>query len=87
MSVVRVLSAPVVLGLMLVFLGVALAQDTDLEAAQSDNPRCNYTDPMEFFHDAHDNGWNITEVVADCQNLCILSYGIGNPDLDGIGVT
>lgn len=87
MSAVRVLPVAVILGLLFAFFNVVLARETELDTAQSDNPRCNYTDPMEFFQDAHDYGWNITEVVTECQNLCILSYGTGNPDLDGIGVS
>ncbi|KAM0253656.1 hypothetical protein ACHAQJ_007168 [Trichoderma viride] len=47
---------------------------------------CNFTSIQEFFDDATENGLNITTQIEDCPNLCILTFGTGNPDLSGIGV-
>ncbi|KAF7136980.1 hypothetical protein CNMCM5793_006731 [Aspergillus hiratsukae] len=40
----------------------------------------------DFFNYATKNGLNITTEVQNCQNLCLLTYGVGNPDLSGIGL-
>lgn len=41
----------------------------------------------DFFDYTKKNGLNITLEVQNCQNLCLLTYGVGNPDLSGIGVS
>jgi hypothetical protein len=48
---------------------------------------CNFTSLQDFFAHAHSQGLNITIQVQYCQSLCVLSYGFGNPDLSGIGVS
>ncbi|KAF4175171.1 hypothetical protein CNMCM8694_007396 [Aspergillus lentulus] len=45
---------------------------------------CNFGTINDFFDYANKNGLNITEEVQNCQNLCLLTYGVGNPDLSGI---
>lgn len=47
---------------------------------------CDFDKMDDFFRYAHKNGLNITVEVQNCQNLCLLTYGVGNPDLSGIGV-
>jgi hypothetical protein len=48
---------------------------------------CNFTDLLTFFAHAHANNLNIAKEMEICQNLCILTFGAGNPDLSGVGVT
>lgn len=48
---------------------------------------CEFDTMDDFFHYANKNGLNITVEVQNCQNLCLLTYGVGNPDLSGIGVS
>ncbi|EAW25583.1 uncharacterized protein NFIA_044020 [Aspergillus fischeri NRRL 181] len=50
-----------------------------------ENRTCNFGTINEFFDYANKNGLNITVEVQNCQNLCLLTYGVGNPDLSGIG--
>jgi hypothetical protein len=52
-----------------------------------DGRHCDFTKMEDFFHHAHKNNLNITLEVQKCQNLCLLTYGVGNPDLSGIGVS
>jgi hypothetical protein len=47
---------------------------------------CNFTDIQDFFDQTIQNGGNITQQIELCPNLCILTFGAGNPDLSGIGV-
>lgn len=48
---------------------------------------CDFDTMNEFFDYTKRNGLNITVEVQNCQNLCLLTYGVGNPDLSGIGVS
>jgi hypothetical protein len=48
---------------------------------------CSFPDMQSFFTYALDHDLNLTAEVERCQNLCILTYGVGNPDLSGIGVS
>jgi hypothetical protein len=48
---------------------------------------CDFKTINDFFDYANNNGLNITAEVQKCQNLCLLTYGVGNPDLSGIGVS
>ncbi|KAL4862624.1 hypothetical protein BDV12DRAFT_207109 [Aspergillus spectabilis] len=47
---------------------------------------CDFNTMNDFFDYANKNGLNITVEVQNCQNLCLLTYGVGNPDLSGIGM-
>jgi hypothetical protein len=51
------------------------------------NRTCDFDTIDDFFSHANKNGLNITVEVQHCQNLCLLTYGTGNPDLSGIGVS
>jgi hypothetical protein len=48
---------------------------------------CDFNTMNDFFDYTKKNGLNITLEVQNCQNLCLLTYGVGNPDLSGIGVS
>ncbi|KAL2847778.1 hypothetical protein BJY01DRAFT_246679 [Aspergillus pseudoustus] len=50
------------------------------------NRTCDFDKIDDFFKYANRNGLNITVEVQNCQNLCLLTYGTGNPDLSGIGM-
>ncbi|KAL3455906.1 hypothetical protein BJX64DRAFT_53578 [Aspergillus heterothallicus] len=50
------------------------------------NRTCDFDAIDDFFKYANKNGLNITVEVQQCQNLCLLTYGTGNPDLSGIGM-
>ncbi|KAL5003033.1 hypothetical protein BDV10DRAFT_155433 [Aspergillus recurvatus] len=50
------------------------------------NRTCDFDTINDFFDYANKNGLNITVEVQNCQNLCLLTYGVGNPDLSGIGM-
>jgi hypothetical protein len=52
-----------------------------------DDRRCDFDTINDFFDYANENHLNITMEVQNCQNLCLLTYGVGNPDLSGIGVS
>jgi hypothetical protein len=61
---------------------------TPLATALADGNRtCDFDKIDDFFSYANKNGLNITVEVQHCQNLCLLTYGTGNPDLSGIGVS
>ncbi|KAJ5963199.1 uncharacterized protein N7479_003075 [Penicillium vulpinum] len=47
---------------------------------------CEFDTMSDFFDYTNRNGLNITVEVQNCQNLCLLTYGVGNPDLSGIGM-
>ncbi|KAJ9485135.1 hypothetical protein VN97_g8215 [Penicillium thymicola] len=47
---------------------------------------CDFDTMNDFFDYTKRNGLNITVEVQNCQNLCLLTYGVGNPDLSGIGM-
>lgn len=66
-------------------LSVTSATPTEAIALETDR-NCDFDTMDGFFKYAHKNGLNITEEVQNCQNLCLLTYGVGNPDLSGIGV-
>ncbi|CEL10098.1 hypothetical protein ASPCAL13225 [Aspergillus calidoustus] len=60
---------------------------TPLATALADGNRtCDFDKIDDFFSYANKNGLNITVEVQHCQNLCLLTYGTGNPDLSGIGM-
>ncbi|CAP80272.1 Pc12g06450 [Penicillium rubens Wisconsin 54-1255] len=48
--------------------------------------KCDFNTMNDFFDYTKKNGLNITLEVQNCQNLCLLTYGVGNPDLSGIGM-
>lgn len=48
---------------------------------------CDFDSIEEFFDYAYKEKLNITAEVVSCQNLCVMTYGKGNPDLSGIGVS
>ncbi|KAL5335740.1 hypothetical protein BJX70DRAFT_309340 [Aspergillus crustosus] len=53
---------------------------------QNDTRTCDFETMDDFFDHAVSNNLNITIEVQNCQNLCLLTYGVGNPDLSGIGM-
>lgn len=59
---------------------------TPTEAFTLGDRNCDFPTMDDFFSYAHKNSLNITVEVQNCQNLCLLTYGVGNPDLSGIGV-
>lgn len=59
---------------------------SSFDSPSSSTKSCNFTNIQSFFDFATTNGLNITQEVDRCQNLCLLTYGTGNPDLSGIGV-
>ncbi|KAL4976257.1 hypothetical protein BDW66DRAFT_159816 [Aspergillus desertorum] len=68
---------------------VASGQPTATSSAvddRKDDRKCDFDSINDFFDYATKNGLNITVEVQNCQNLCLLTYGVGNPDLSGIGM-
>lgn len=64
---------------------VASAAPTGMSVV--DNERtCDFDTMNDFFDYTKKNGLNITVEVQNCQDLCLLTYGVGNPDLSGIGM-
>lgn len=59
-----------------------LANGTD-----GNSHKCDFETIHDFFDYATERTLNITVEVQSCQNLCLLTYGVGNPDLSGIGVS
>lgn len=53
----------------------------------AEHQECDFDSIQEFFEYAYKENLNITAEVQSCQNLCLLTYGTGNPDLSGIGVS
>ena len=49
--------------------------------------KCDFEKIQDFFDYATERLLNITVEVQNCPNLCLLTYGVGNPDLSGIGVS
>jgi hypothetical protein len=47
---------------------------------------CDFESIQDFFEYAYEQKLNITAEVQNCQSLCLMTYGKGNPDLSGIGV-
>jgi len=47
---------------------------------------CSFVDMQAFFTYVHKHDLNVTAEVERCQNLCLMTYGVGNPDLSGIGM-
>jgi hypothetical protein len=47
---------------------------------------CSFVDLQAFFTYVDEHNLNITTEVERCQGLCLLTYGVGNPDLSGIGM-
>ncbi|OJJ08463.1 hypothetical protein ASPVEDRAFT_66429 [Aspergillus versicolor CBS 583.65] len=66
-------------------LSVTSATPTETLVLEGDR-NCDFNTMDDFFKYAHNNGLNITVEVQNCQNLCLLTYGVGNPDLSGIGM-
>lgn len=56
-------------------------------ATDSTNRTCDFETMQDFFDHAARERLNITVEVQNCPNLCLLTYGVGNPDLSGIGVS
>jgi len=56
-------------------------------AANVSSHKCNFDSMQNFFDYSAERGLDITIEVQNCQNLCLLVYGVGNPDLSGIGVS
>jgi hypothetical protein len=63
------------------------ALSTRQTSTGEDDRNCDFDTMQDFFDYATENGLNITLEVQNCQNLCLLTYGVGNPDLSGIGVS
>lgn len=59
-----------------------MANLTDTSTSQ-----CNFTTIENFFDYATEHSLNITAQIEHCPDLCLLTFGIGNPDLSGIGVS
>lgn len=53
----------------------------------AENQECDFDSIQDFFDHAYKENLNITAEVQSCQNLCLLTYGTGSPDLSGIGVS
>jgi hypothetical protein len=47
---------------------------------------CNFSSRLELLPFERDSKANLTSLVMDCSDVCLLIYGSGNPDLAGIGV-
>ncbi|KAL3477015.1 hypothetical protein BJX99DRAFT_270169 [Aspergillus californicus] len=62
------------------------AAPTPAESGVEDVRNCDFDNMNDFFDYATNNNLNITVEVQNCQNLCLLTYGVGNPDLSGIGM-
>lgn len=71
---------------LLVVAGAGQANAQAVNGSGEIPANCSFTDMQSFFNYAHQNNLNITREVQGCQNLCILTFGVGNPDLSGIGV-
>jgi hypothetical protein len=56
-------------------------------ATDENKHKCDFEEMQDFFDYATERQLNITVEVQNCQNLCLLTYGVGNPDLSGIGVS
>jgi hypothetical protein len=65
---------------------VASATPTGISVVENERT-CDFDTMNDFFDYTKKNGLNITVEVQNCQNLCLLTYGVGNPDLSGIGVS
>jgi hypothetical protein len=55
-------------------------------ASNASSHKCDFDSMQNFFDYSAERGLDITIEVQNCQNLCLLVYGVGNPDLSGIGV-
>lgn len=68
-------------------LNVASPQVSTSEMIARDvQQECDFDSIEKFFDFAYRENLNITAEVQSCQNLCLMTYGNGNPDLSGIGV-
>ncbi|KAF2093111.1 hypothetical protein NA57DRAFT_81791 [Rhizodiscina lignyota] len=47
---------------------------------------CNFTSVGEVFTTANATNQSVTGIVQKCPDVCALTWGVGNPDLSGIGV-
>ncbi|KAL2842473.1 hypothetical protein BJX68DRAFT_257761 [Aspergillus pseudodeflectus] len=61
-----------------------LTRDNAINTTVDHIHRCNFTTIQDFFDHATAEDLDITEEVRHCQNLCPLTFGVGNPDLSGI---
>ncbi|KAF7985916.1 hypothetical protein HWV62_43826 [Athelia sp. TMB] len=50
------------------------------------NVSCTFTSINDVLAQAEAGQLNITAAVSTCQGLCTLAWGVGNPDLSGIGL-
>jgi len=48
---------------------------------------CSFSSISQVLHLAETSSLNITTTVQNCPDICMLAWGIGNPDLSGIGVS
>ncbi|KAJ5600169.1 hypothetical protein N7450_001236 [Penicillium hetheringtonii] len=67
------------------FSSVTSATPTGTSVVENEGT-CSFNTMNDFFDYANKNDLNITVEVQNCQNLCLLTYGVGNPDLSGIGM-
>ncbi|TFK64490.1 hypothetical protein BDN72DRAFT_861324 [Pluteus cervinus] len=51
----------------------------------SNTTDCDFSSLNAVLQQATASGTNITELVQECQGICNLAWGNGNPDLSGIG--
>ncbi|KAL4907804.1 hypothetical protein BDW74DRAFT_148100 [Aspergillus multicolor] len=65
---------------------VSLSLPSTTASSTGNSSRCDFRSIDDFFDFATNNKLNITVEVQNCQNLCLLTYGVGNPDLSGIGM-
>lgn len=47
---------------------------------------CNASTIDNFLDQAIADGLNVTETLIICPSVCNLAWGVGNPDISGIGV-
>jgi hypothetical protein len=52
----------------------------------SANISCNFKDRAELVDRTFKEHLNASVLVNDCEEVCILAYGTGNPDISGVGV-
>ena len=50
------------------------------------NLTCSFSSISQVLYNTETGNLNITNTIQSCPNICTLAWGIGNPDLSGIGV-
>lgn len=69
---------------------LSIATDTATTPSQpglNQSLSCNFTTFEDAVNLAEDGKVNATRLVETCPHVCALVYGVGNPDLSGIGVS